>query len=249
MSMIDPHLFRRICQSAKEEVQKNWPMRVLLIGDSLARSTLKRRLEQDGIAVEKAASAEEGDQSARAGAHNAIVLAQSPQVDGLALLSEWRRDGVTTPVLLLAQRVRLDEKVAGLNLGADDFLSTRAPLKEVLARLRAMIRRDRHVRGPVLRVCDLDINMRARSVTRAGRAIALTRKEFDVLLFLAMHRGQIMTRAMIWEHLYGKQREGSSNIIDVYIRYLRSKIDDGFEPPLILTHWGEGYLMRDETKS
>jgi DNA-binding response OmpR family regulator len=119
-------------------------------------------------------------------------------------------------------------------------------LEELLARLRALIRRGHQIKDPVLRVHDLEIDTSARTVKRGGQAIHLTPREYALLQFLAYHRGKVVSRSMIWEHLYDEHDENTSNVVDVYIRYLRNKIDKGFNPPLILTRWGEGYLLRGE---
>ena len=109
-----------------------------------------------------------------------------------------------------------------------------------------MVRRGHEIKDPVIRVHDLEIDTTARIVKRAGQAIHLTPREFALLQFLAFHRGKVVTRSMIWEHLYDEHDENTSNVVDVYIRYLRNKIDKDFEMPLILTRWGEGYLLRGE---
>ncbi|MGH7173005.1 MAG: winged helix-turn-helix domain-containing protein, partial [Gemmataceae bacterium] len=143
----------------------------------------------------------------------------------------------------------MEDKVRGLDLGADDYMTKPFELEELLARVRALIRRGHQVKSPLLRIHDLEIDTASRSVKRGGKSIHLTPREYALLEFLAFHRGKVTTRSMIWEHLYDDQDENTSNVVDVYIRYLRNKIDKGFEPPLILTRWGEGYMMRGEESS
>jgi DNA-binding response OmpR family regulator len=109
-----------------------------------------------------------------------------------------------------------------------------------------LIRRGHQQKDPVLRCYDLEIHTAARKVLRAGREVHLTPREYALLEFLAFHRGKVVTRSMIWEHLYDEYDENTSNVVDVYIRYLRNKIDKGFDPPLILTRWGEGYMLRGD---
>jgi DNA-binding response OmpR family regulator len=223
-------------------------MRVLLVEDHkpLARA-LRQGLEEEGFAVDVAADGPEGDFKARSAEYDVIVLdVMLPGVDGLSLLQRWRRDGLKAHVLVLTARSGIEDKVRGLDLGADDYVTKPFELEELLARLRALIRRGHQVKDPVLRVHDLEIDTTARTVKRAGRPVHLTPREYALLEFLAYHQGKVVSRAMIWEHLYDEHDENTSNVVDVYIRYLRNKIDKGFEPPLILTRWGEGYLLRGE---
>jgi DNA-binding response OmpR family regulator len=223
-------------------------VRVLLIEDHkpLVRA-LKQGLEDEGFAVDVAYDGEEGDHKARTAEYDAVILdLMLPKEDGLSLLQRWRRAGMTTHVLVLTARGSIEDKVRGLDSGADDYLTKPFELEELLARLRALVRRRHQVKDPVLRIHDLEIDTAGRTVRRAGQAIHLTPREYALLEFLAFHRGKVVTRSMIWEHLYDDQDENTSNVVDVYIRYLRNKIDKGFEPPLILTRWGEGYLLRGD---
>jgi DNA-binding response OmpR family regulator len=223
-------------------------MRVLLIEDHkpLLR-VLRQGLEEEGFAVDVAADGEEGDFKARTSEYDVIILdLMLPKVDGLTLLQQWRKNDIKTHVLVLTARGSIDDKVKGLDLGADDYLTKPFELNELIARLRALIRRRHEVKDPILRVHDLEVDTAARAVRRGGKTIHLTPREFALLEFLAFHRGKVVSRSMIWEHLYDEQDENTSNVVDVYIRYLRNKIDKGFEPSLILTRWGEGYLLRGE---
>jgi DNA-binding response OmpR family regulator len=224
-------------------------VRLLLIEDHrpLLRA-LRRGLEEEGFAVDVAEDGEEGDYKARAAAYDVVILdLMLPKKDGLTLLRQWRRDGLATHVICLTAKDTTEDKVRGLDIGADDYLTKPFQLEELLARLRALIRRQHQVKDPVIRVRDLEIDTAARMVRRAGQSIHVTPREFALLQFLAFHRGKVVTRTMIWEHLYDEHDENTSNVVDVYIRYLRSKIDKGFDPPLILTRWGEGYMLRGES--
>jgi DNA-binding response OmpR family regulator len=224
-------------------------VRILLVEDHKPLvKTLKQGLEEEGFAVDTAIDGEEGDYKARTAEYDVIVLdLMLPKVDGLSLLQRWRKDGLKTHVLVLTARGEIEDKVRGLDLGADDYLTKdKFQLTELYARIRALIRRGHQVKDPILRIHDLEIDTASRTVRRGGQTIRLTPREYALLEFLAFHRGKVATRSMIWEHLYDDQDESVSNVVDVYIRYLRNKIDKGFEPPLILTRWGEGYMLRGE---
>jgi len=223
-------------------------VRVLLIEDHKPMiRALKRGLEEEGFAVDTAEDGDEGDYKARTANYDVIILdLMLPKKDGLSLLKDWRRSGMNTHVLCLTARDTLEDKVNGLDLGADDYLTKPFQLEELMARMRALIRRGHQVKDPILRVYDLEIDTAARTVKRGGQSIHLTPREYALLQFLAFHRGKVVSRSMIWEHLYDEHDENTSNVVDVYIRYLRTKIDKGFEPPLILTRWGEGYMLRGE---
>jgi DNA-binding response OmpR family regulator len=223
-------------------------MRILLVEDHkpLVR-VLKQGLEEEGFAVDTACDGEEANYKATTAQYDVIILdLMLPKEDGLSLLQRWRRGGLKTHVLVLTAKSSIDDKVRGLDLGADDYLTKPFELDELLARLRALVRRGHEVKDPLLRILDLEINTASHSVRRAGQEIHLTPREYTLLQFLAFHRGAVVTRSMIWEHLYSEEDENTSNVVDVYIRYLRNKIDKGFDPPLILTRWGEGYMLRSE---
>jgi DNA-binding response OmpR family regulator len=226
-------------------------MRLLLIEDHKPLvCALRQGLEEEGFAVDVATDGAEGDFKARTAEYDVIVLdLMLPKVDGLSLLQRWRKEGVTTHILAVTAKGSVEDKVKGLDLGADDYLTKPFELEELLARLRALIRRGHQVNSPLIRVHDLEIDTASRTVKRGGQSIHLTPREYALLKLLASHRGKIATRSMIWEHLYDGRGETTSNVVDVYIRYLRKKIDKGFDPPLILTRWGEGYIMRDDDES
>jgi DNA-binding response OmpR family regulator len=226
-------------------------MRVLLIEDHkpLVRA-LRQGLEEEGFAVDVATDGQEGDFKARTAEYDAVILdIMLPKEDGLSLLQRWRKDGLSMHVLVLTARGSMDDKVKGLDLGADDYMTKPFELEELLARVRALVRRGHQVKSPLIRIHDLEIDTASRNVKRGGKSIHLTPREYALLEFLAFHRGKVTTRSMIWEHLYDDQDENTSNVVDVYIRYLRNKIDKGFDPPLILTRWGEGYMMRGDESS
>jgi DNA-binding response OmpR family regulator len=226
-------------------------MRVLLIEDHkpLVRA-LRQGLEEEGFAVDIAGDGQEGDFKARTAEYDVIILdIMLPKEDGLSLLSRWRNDGLSVHVLVLTARGGMEDKVKGLDLGADDYMTKPFELEELLARTRALIRRGHQVKSPLIHIHDLEIDTASRTVKRGGKTIHLTPREYALLEFLAFHRGKVTTRSMIWEHLYDDQDENTSNVVDVYIRYLRNKIDKGYDPPLILTRWGEGYMLRGDESS
>lgn len=208
---------------------------------------LKKGLEEEGFAVDVAYDGEEGGYKAETANYDVIILdLMLPKEDGLTLLQRWRANGLKSHVLVLTARSSMEDKVHGLDLGADDYMTKPFQLEELLARLRALIRRGHNIKDPVLKIHDLEIDTTSRTVKRSGRPIHLTPREYGLLEFLAYHRGKVVTRSMIWEHLYDEHDENTSNVVDVYIRYLRNKIDKDFQPPLIVTRWGEGYMLRGE---
>jgi DNA-binding response OmpR family regulator len=223
-------------------------VRVLLIEDHKPMlRAIKQGLEEEGFAVDTAMDGEEGNFKAQSASYDIIILdLMLPKIDGLTLLQKWRRNGMSAHVLVLTARGTIEDKVKGLDLGADDYLTKPFQWEELLARLRALIRRTHQVKDPILRVHDLEIDTGSHTVKRGGQNIHLTPREYALLQFLAFHRGKVVTRSMIWEHLYDEHDENTSNVVDVYIRYLRTKIDKGYDPPLILTRWGEGYMMRGD---
>jgi DNA-binding response OmpR family regulator len=177
-----------------------------------------------------------------------------PQVDVLVLINDpngtagaverlrsWRSAGLKAPILTIADA---DDSPHLLDAGADDSVAKTVTPTELASRLKALARRG-GVKQSTLQVDDLHIDMTTKSVQRGGRSIALTPREYDILEFLARYRGQVVTRKMIWQRLYGEVDGRASNIVDVYIRYLRQKIDKGFSRPLIRTHWGRGYMLAD----
>jgi DNA-binding response OmpR family regulator len=223
-------------------------VRLLLVEDHkpLARA-LRQGLEEEGFAVDLAVDGEEADHKATSTNYDVIILdLMLPKKDGFTLLKAWRGAGIQSHVIILSARGALDDKIHGLDFGADDYLTKPFELDELLARIRALIRRGHQVKDPVLHILDLTINTASKTVKRANKSIPLTPREYGLLEFLAYNRGKVVTRTMIWEHLYDEHDESTSNVVDVYIRYLRNKIDKGFDPPLIITRWGEGYMLRGD---
>jgi heavy metal response regulator len=221
-------------------------MKILLVEDDKhIVGFLKRGLEEEGYVVEVASDGEEGLELARDGEFDLIVLdILLPKVDGFEVCRRLRQAGNTTPVLMLTAKDDVEDRVRGLDLGADDYLVKPFAFEELLARIRALMRRHRNAEGAILRVGDLTINLLTREVKRGDQVIELTTREFELLKFLAHHPGRVFTRTQILEHVWGYDFEYSSNIVDVYIKYLREKIDRPFERKLIHTVRGVGYKLQ-----
>ena len=224
-------------------------MRVLLVEDERKISAyVKRGLEEQGYAVDAAYTGREALDWAAAVAFDLIVLdILLPEIDGLAVCRELRRGGRCTPILMLTARDAIDDRVAGLDAGADDYLVKPFALKELLARLRALARRAADApRSPELHIADLTLDTATRRVKRGGRPIELTCKEYAVLECLLREPDRVLTRTQIAEHVWSYDVYHQSNVVDVYIRNLRRKIDDPFDLKLIHTVRGAGYCISIE---
>jgi two-component system, OmpR family, response regulator len=223
-------------------------MRILLIEDepSLA-SVVKQGLEEQGYNVDAASDGEEGLYMAENFPSDAIVLdIRLPKLDGLALLSRIRKKGIRTPVLLLTAKDALSDKIKGLDSGADDYLTKPFAFDELLARIRALLRRKGEGKEAVLRIGDLEIDTASHEVRRGGRGIRLSSREFAILEYLAYHNKTVVTRTQLIEHIYPEGFEWDSNIVDVYINRLRNKVDKGMSKKLIHTVRGTGYQLKTE---
>jgi DNA-binding response OmpR family regulator len=218
-------------------------MRLLLVECDGARGrTLAGTLRAEGFVVDVAEGCDEGELRARTTLYGAILFVV-PDGGGEETLRRWRRDGLAAPVLAMEGSGTAAARARALDAGADDVLSRPFPVRELVARLRTLLRRGHQVKDPVLRIHDLEIDTVARTVRRRGRTVLLTPREYALLEFLAFHRGRSVSRPLIWAHLYDEQNESTSNVVDVYIGYLRAKIDRGFDTPLILTRRGYGYAL------
>jgi two-component system response regulator MprA len=224
-------------------------MRVLVVDDERAvRDSLRRALELEGYDVELAADGEEAlERLAQNGEPDAVVLdILMPRIDGLEVCRRLRREGHRLPVLMLTARDEVENRVAGLDAGADDYVTKPFALEELLARLRALLRRTTSGSGEVLRFADLELDPKTREVRRAGEPIELTRTEFSLLELFLLNPRQVLTRSVIFERVWGYDFGFSSNSLDVYIGYLRRKTEAGERPRLIQTVRGVGYALREK---
>jgi two-component system, OmpR family, response regulator MprA len=224
-------------------------MKVLVVDDERAvRDSLRRALELEGYDVELAADGEDAlERLAENGEPDAVVLdILMPKMDGLEVCRRLRREGHRLPVLMLTARDEVENRVAGLDAGADDYVTKPFALEELLARLRALLRRTTSGSGEVLRFADLELDPKTRDVRRAGEPIELTRTEFSLLELFLLNPRQVLTRSVIFERVWGYDFGFSSNSLDVYIGYLRRKTEAGDRPRLIQTVRGVGYALREK---
>lgn len=220
-------------------------MKILVIEDEAAiLRVIRRGLEAAGFGVETAGDGSEGLRMVSGGGYALIVLdLMLPGVDGWTICETLRRRQDQTPILMLTARASVDDRVRGLDTGADDYLPKPFDFGEFLARVRALIRRASVHRSRVIRVADLEIDTARRRATRAGEEIALSRREYDLLEALAANEGRVLSRELILDSIWSDE-DSMSNTVDVYIGLLRKKVDAGREPRLLHTVRGFGYTMR-----
>jgi two-component system OmpR family response regulator len=223
-------------------------MRILVVEDyTPLRRTLQRGLREAGFSVDIAADGEEGLFLAGANPYDAIVLdLMLPKIDGLTVLKRLRESGRQVPVLVLTARDGVDDRIQGLDLGADDYLPKPFAFNELLARVRALVRRAYHTGDPVMRIGHLAIDTASRRVRVDDEEVTLTAREYALLELLARRHGELVTRGEVFEHCYGFDADTASNVIDVYIGYLRKKIERSGRPKLIHTRRGQGYQLSVE---
>ena len=223
-------------------------MRILLVeDDKRIANFVTRGLRENAYAVDAATDGEEGFYLASVNSYDIIILdVMLPFKDGFAVCRELRKKDVKTPILMLTARDAVDDKISGLDFGADDYLTKPFEFKELLARLRALLRRGGEVRPPKIIIRDLEIDTVAQKVRRSGREIILTAKEYSLLEYLAREKGKVLGRAAIAEHVWDENFDAFSNLIDVYIKRLRAKMDENFAVRLIHTKRGAGYILDDD---
>ena len=221
-------------------------MRILLVEDNHRLSdSLRLTLEEDGYAVDTAYDGLDGEEMGLISSYDIIILdIMPPGKDGLEVCHELRDRHITTPILMLTARDALTDRVRGLDSGADDYLVKPFEVDELRARIRALLRRESSSKAGSLQAADLVLDPAAHTVQRGGRPIELTAKEFSLLEYLMRHPNRLITREMAEEHLWSYDHVVASNVVDVYIRRLRSKIDDPCEVKLLETLRGAGYRLR-----
>jgi DNA-binding response OmpR family regulator len=224
-------------------------MKILLVEDEARLATAVRRvLDDEGYATDWAADGADGLHRAENGEYDVILLdVMLPSYDGYEIARRLRNDGSTVPILMLTARDGIQDRVRGLDAGADDYLVKPFALAELLARVRALGRRAKMgsaTESPVLTVADLELDLRSREARRGTRRIELTAREFALLETLMRHPGQVMSRSQLLDSVWSYDAVTESNVVDIYIHYLRNKIDKGFDRKLIRTVRGMGYAIR-----
>lgn len=223
-------------------------MRILIVEDEPdLLDALKKQLQSSGYSVDACGNGLDAEDYLKMATYDAVVLdIMLPGIDGLTLLKKMRAEGNTTHVLLLTALDSIENKVNGLDAGADDYLVKPFAYDELLARLRVLLRRRSGQTTNVLEYSGLVMDLNSRTVTRDGTEITLSSKEFAVLEYLLRNPGRVLSRDKIENHVWNYDFEGGSNVVDVYIRYLRKKIDTGFNKKLLHTIRGAGYVLREE---
>lgn len=222
-------------------------MRILIAEDQKdLNRIITKRLSAEGYYVDSCFDGEEALSYIEMAEYDGIILdIMMPKRDGLSVLHSLRKKGIGTPVLFLTARDAVEDRVLGLDSGADDYLVKPFAFDELIARIRAMTRKSAGNSSNIFSVADLVMDTASHTVTRGGKEIALSAKEFSLLEYLLRNKGHVLSRTMIENNLWNFDYSGGTNAVDVYIRYLRKKVDDGFEPKLIHTVRGCGYVLKE----
>ncbi|MBQ6900892.1 MAG: response regulator transcription factor [Firmicutes bacterium] len=223
-------------------------MRILIAEDQKdLNKILVKKLTAEGYSVDNCFDGQEALDFLDMASYDGVILdIMMPKLDGLSVIKHMRAKGDHTPVLFLTARDSIDDKVTGLDLGANDYLVKPFSFEELMARVRAMTRKTATSNSPVYTIADLSLDTNTHAVTRGGENIKLSAKEFALLEYMLRNKGKVLSRDNIENNLWNFDYEGGTNAVDVYIRYLRKKIDDNFEPKLIHTVRGVGYVIREE---
>lgn len=222
-------------------------MRILVAEDEKDMNRIIcKRLKEEGYSVDSCFDGVEVFDYLACAEYDAIVLdIMMPRMDGLQVLRKLRDDNNQIPVLLLTAKDRVEDRVTGLDAGADDYLVKPFAVQELLARIRVMLRKPASVKTTVYTLADLEVHTDTHQVIRANQELPLSAKEFSLLRYMIQNAGIVLSREKLEQHIWNYDFSGGSNVIDVYIRYLRKKIDDGFDKKLIHTIRGEGYVLRE----
>ena len=222
-------------------------MRILVVEDNKRLSdSLRRTLEDDGYAIDAAYDGLDGEEMALMGTYDVIILdIMLPEKDGLTVCRDIRNKRINTPVLMLTARDALGDRVSGLDSGADDYLVKPFEVDELRARIRALLRRESSSKSALLQVGDLTLDPATHAVERAGKPVNLTAKEFSLLEYFMRHPNYIISREKAESHLWSYEHLVTSNVVDVYVRRLRRKIDDPYQTKLFETIRGAGYRLRE----
>ena len=220
-------------------------MRVLIIEDERKLSNIVRKgLIEEGFAVDQAFDGEEGQYLAESESYDLIILdVMLPKINGLNVCRSLRNKKITTPILMLTAKTTVEDKVAGLNVGADDYLTKPFAFTELKARLQALLRRSHNQTQTTLQIDDLEVDPVKHTAKRGNKIIFLTPKEFSILEFLLRHQNEVVTRTQITEHVWDYNFDALSNVVDVFVATLRKKVDSGFKNKLIQTIHGVGYKI------
>ncbi|MBR2867439.1 MAG: response regulator transcription factor [Clostridia bacterium] len=223
-------------------------MRILIAEDEKSLNRIiAKQLKVSGYSVDCAFNGEEAYDLISMTDYDAAVFdVMMPKIDGFSLLKKIRNEGNNLPVLFLTARDSIEDRVEGLDIGADDYLVKPFAFEELLARIRVLIRKNSVSNSNIITVADLTIDISSRKVTRGGKDISLSAKEYELLQYLAVNNGIVLSREKIEDHIWNYDYEGGTNVVDVYIRYLRKKIDEGYDKKLIHTVRGMGYVLREE---
>ncbi len=222
-------------------------MRILIVEDELRlASVIKKGLIEEGFAVDTASDGEEGLYLAETESYDLIILdIMLPKVDGLTICRKLRSNNIKTPVLMLTAKSTIEEKVAGLDSGADDYLTKPFAFLELRSRIHALIRRSKNEASPILVISDLILDPIKHTITRGNKPVSLTPKEFAVLELLLRHKNEVVTRTMIIEHVWDYNFDSMSNVVDVFVASIRRKVDRGAKMKLIHTLHGVGYKISE----
>mgnify|MGYP003296495104 FL=1 len=223
-------------------------MRILIAEDEKSLNRIiAKQLKASGYSVDCAFNGEEAYDLISMTDYDAAVFdVMMPKIDGFSLLRRIRNEGNNLPVLFLTARDSIEDRVEGLDIGADDYLVKPFAFEELLARIRVLIRKNSVSNSNIITVADLTVDISSRKVKRGDSDISLSAKEYELLQYLAVNNGIVLSREKIEDHIWNYDYEGGTNVVDVYIRYLRKKIDEGYEKKLIHTVRGMGYVLREE---